>query len=154
MTKTWVDVADGERQQAGQTYRSIVSVRMPYNDFNSALITAGLRTQAALTGDFEIQSLEVLPPLVTAHESSPVWSVQMVYVPKAKPEIVQAGLDPRVILSLVALVVAGIVATGLLSTRLQKLVQTSGDETRQTLVSALPVGLLLFAGFALFILKR
>ena len=131
----WVTISDTEIQRPGETYKAVMSVNMAYPAFVSVLRTE-FQFQSTLNRDFTILEFGDAPPLWDAHAGKygpfSFWFTYQVN-PKGK-NVSEAGLDPWVILALLAAVVGAIVATALAGKHIEKLVAGVGTSV-DTLVS-------------------
>lgn len=163
MAEAWVEHSRSEPLRAGEKYRLVSVVKAPYN----AVTREALRFQFrafAFANDYQIHSFEFLPPMYSAHSSGDSnqlapWTVYMYFSPVPRPEVLQAGLDPRGLLALAGIIIASTLAFILIRTHIEHLTRTVGQEVRETVRDVTapvfnPAFLVLaFGAFALFMLK-
>jgi hypothetical protein len=152
---SWEKVAAGEPQRVGERYRLVLSVKAPYNAINTAAIRAAFYLRAALGGELVIESTDHAPPLFSAHNSSlGPWPFWVYYHVAPKADVVQAGLDPRVIWALAALVIGGLLALAISAQRIEHLVSASGAAVNQPLQTLTNPGLIIAVLVAIALIMR
>lgn len=153
---TWRPVSDTETQYVGQSYRMRQDIRLAYNALVVDAWETAWRINAAAKGDITIDRFEVIPPAigVWAPNTVPPWTLITYYHVNPKPELSQAGFDPRGIIVLAGLVVAGLAITALASQRLEKLVTTAGEQTKSVVHELLNPGVLVLVVVAIFLITR
>jgi hypothetical protein len=128
---SWQKIGSGERLQPGEGYRMTLSVSAPYVAATTAAIRGAVYAKAVFsTGDFIVDRTDHAPPVMRSDGTLapfPFWIY--FHVNPAAP--LQSGLDPRVIWSLAALVIGGLVALRIASVGIERLISESGEQTQK-----------------------
>jgi hypothetical protein len=131
---TWKDVEGNAALQAGKTYRIHTYVKAAYTPANVELLKKLYRLK--LAGPFnQIMRFEHAAPMYSAHGTGQnPFPFHVVFLRKgADPNaIAQAGIDPRGLMAIAALVVVAAASFYLISSKLQILVETVAEEVRDT----------------------
>lgn len=154
---TWARISEDESQHPGESYRLVTLVNLPYPG-SFGTIKALTEAQLALTAKpIEISRWETSKPIPMKDGSSP-YRITMYYTIKPAPALVEAGIDPRVILGVILLVVGSLFALALLDKHFERLIHVAGEEARKTLgggpESVFNPATLAFACLAIFLLTR
>jgi hypothetical protein len=135
----WQTISDTETLVPGRTYRAVMDVRMAYPAFVPVLQTE-FRFQSTLNGDFTITKFGDAPPLwdPRAGKYGPfVFWYEFTVNPKGN-NVTTSGLDPWVILSVLALVVGSITALALADKHLEKLIADIAGDVSDLVHSVTP----------------
>lgn len=143
--ESWEPVASTADIVPGEIYRARVSVRAAYTSANVALLKLGWR--ARLSGKpFEIIGFDHAAPLYSAHGTGfAPWPFNVRLKAKATDPnaYTQAGLDPRGLLALAALVVTVAFAIYVSEAKLERLVSTTFDKFKGAAKEIINPGLVL-----------
>jgi len=124
--ETWRANPDAELV-AGETYRIRSTVRGPYNGTVVGLMRAHARFES-WAKDLEFVSFDSSPPMMSAHAGTLApWTAVFTFRPRPKSPA-HAGLDPRAMVGLAAVIVAAALSLYLVEAKLEKLVRVVGDE--------------------------
>lgn len=127
---SWQKIGNGERLVAGESYRMTLAVAAPYVAATTGAIRGAVYTKAALSSEFKVEKTDHAPPLAKSDGTMspfPFW----VYFHVTPAEVTQAGLDPRTLWSLAALVIGGLVALRVATIGIERLVVATGTQTRE-----------------------
>jgi hypothetical protein len=154
---TWEEVT-GDKPISPGSYRFRATVRAPYNATIRAAIENGIKIQIVAKGGTPGKFASA-PPLYSSSGTLMPWPFTHEFaMPVRDPnKPVQAGLDPRAFL----LIVAGVVVLGLtfflVEHKLERLVTTVGEQVRDTtkpLFDLLSPGTLVLALLGLVLVLR
>lgn len=131
---TWRDVEGNSPLVNGQTYRIHTYIRAAYTPTNVELLKKLFRLK--LAGPFnQILRFEHAAPMYSAHGTGQTpFPFHVVF--KRTDGSTQAGIDPRGIMAIAALVVIAAASFYLISSKLQVLIETVGEEVRDTVSNA------------------
>jgi hypothetical protein len=128
-----VAIGQGGKLLPGKLYRLHTYVRAPYNEATVAVLKKLYRARF-MGQNVEILRFEYAAPMYSAHGTgqSPFPFHVVLRAKDTSQEVLQAGIDPRGILAVAALVVLAGATFALISSKLEMFVETVGDEVRRT----------------------
>lgn len=146
------------KQLPGEEYRVRCTLQGPYNAAITGALKLKFRAEGAAKG-LTMLGFDHAPPLWDAHTNRlGPWPFIARYRVQESEGISQAGIDPRVIFALAALVIAIAVSGALLSSKIEKrfedMVNTVGDKTKDVLHEVLNPGLLVLAVVGIYLIAR
>ena len=123
---SWVHVPESAPLESGATYRIVGTIDGPYTPTMTGAVRIAFATKLAAKG-LTISRFDHAAPLFGAHDGKQApWPFIVTFVaPESSQEIAQAGLDPRAVLAIAALVATVALSLRLASSRLEKLVSTT-----------------------------
>ena len=126
----WEKVSDADRLTKGDTYRMLGAVNGPYNTVSTLAVGTLILARFTAKG-YRVISFDHAAPVMNAHnyQLGP-WPFIVKFVPETS--ISQAGLDPRAIIAIVALIIVGALALKLVRSDLEHLITTIGDVAGNT----------------------
>ncbi len=156
MSSTWIVAPDGKPLTPGM-YRLSGTIAAPYNDTVRKALEAGLRVQVIAKGEVP-KVFASSPPLYSSGGRLEPWPFSLTFEHPQPSGRVEAGIDPRAFL----LIVAGVVTLGLtfvlISSKLEKLITTTSDEVIKPildpLAQLLSPGTIVLAIVGMFIFLR
>jgi hypothetical protein len=118
----------------GAQYRLKMTVRAPYNEGVVAALKAAFRVKLNLAKARILRFEFAAPnPMWSAHGTPPAvtWPFHVVFTVDQQP-VNEASLDPRAILAIAALVVVASLSFFIVSSKLERFVETVGEQVRET----------------------
>jgi len=147
-SSVWSEVPPAQRLTPGK-YRAIGTVRGAYNAATRAAVAVAMRVKVEAQGNTWV-GFTSSPPLYNAHDFSEGPWVFTVRFDRPEGEPTRAGIDGRSIAVILALVASAALGLALLSTKLEKLVETLTNPLKPILSP----GTIVLAVLAIFLLTR
>lgn len=135
---TWVEVGSGGKVLPNTRYRLRTMVKAPYTAANVELMKRIFRAKFVVQ-PVRILSFEHAAPaggMYPAHGNGPgPFPFTVVFETLSADTLVTAGLDPRTVLAIAALVIVSAASFMLISTKLEQFVESVGETIRDNVIN-------------------